>query len=110
MILVPSDTLDFAYTVPFFKVAVAGYVHVTLADGTELTLAVRSGGYVDRPVRRLHRTGTTARGFQTDVRPAASNPDRLLRVPYVASDVPADALLTDGGEPMLTDAGEYLTA
>lgn len=110
MILVPNDDLDFAYTVPFFKVAVAGYVHVTLASGEERTLAVRSGGYVALDVRRLHRTGTTARGFQTDVRPAATNPDRLTRVPYAASDVPADALLTDGGDELLTDAGEYLTA
>lgn len=84
MILVPNDDRDFAYTVPFFRVTRAGRVRVTLASGEELSFAVRSGGCVGLPVRRLHRTGTTARGFQTDVRPAASNPDRRLRVPYAA--------------------------
>ena len=63
MRLIPNDERDFAYTVAAFRCQAGGSLRVRLADDTIRTLAVVAGQWVDLPVRRIYRTGTTAWGF-----------------------------------------------
>lgn len=84
MKLVPSDTEDFAYTVPRFRVGRSGIVRVKLVDGSVRQIQARRGDVLDIPVRRLFRTGTTARDLNTALKARPDYADLKLAVPYAS--------------------------
>lgn len=106
MLAVPNDTHDFAYTVPFFKVASGGVLRIGLLGGDVQSLPVVSGQYVNMPIRRIYRTGTTASGFQTDLQSGCNAAVRNLTIPYEAGT--AAGLLDDDGVPLQDDDGTPL--
>lgn len=101
MLLLPSDTQDFAYTVQFFRVQHGGTVKLKQATGETVILNVPSGGYVNTPTRRIFATGTSASGFQNDLFVDVNAPLDSNIVPYAPVGVP-DAQFT--GTPLSGDA------
>jgi len=117
--LIPNDERDFAYTVAAFRCQAGGSLRVRLADDTIRTLAVVAGQWVDLPVRRIYRTGTTAWGFVSGdgdyCIPYASTgtlPPPLLTfpAPYSLYRLDGDGLdAGTGNNPMTTDFGTFGT-
>lgn len=110
MLAIPNDTRDFAYTVSFFKVDAGGTMRIKLADGTVTTLLVHTGQYVNLPIRRIYRTGTTAHGFQNDLL-NDNGAARNLEIPYVAPPEAGQVGRVVGGNGYPVDIdGAYLLA